>query len=61
MQPPSNVSTKPVLNVAEFSVNLITYQNAGAQVSLPVTTLEVPHAFFSGTLGQNLEARIPPR
>lgn len=52
MQPPSSVSTKPVLNVAaKFSVNLITYRNAGAQFSLPVTTLAVPYA-FSGTLGQ---------
>lgn len=34
MQPPSNVSTKPVLNVAaKFSVNRITYRNAGAQFS----------------------------
>lgn len=49
MQPPSNVSTKPVLNVAaKFSVNLITYRNAGAQFSL---SLEVLYA-FSGTLSQ---------
>lgn len=58
MQPPSSVSTKPVLNVAaKFSVNLITYRNAGAQFSL---SLEVLYAFSGTWARQHLEPQNLP-
>lgn len=48
MQPPSDVSTKPVLNVAEFSVNLITYRNSDVPFSLSVVSGTLDQRKFGG-------------